>query len=260
MRELGGGLSNLSFLVEAGDHYVVRLDGPSDELHQLHRPTEWRVLNLAADIGIAPQPRYFNPEIGALVTDFLEAATVADFDSEGIAQLFQYIHSLPCVHTRLDLDKRLQRYLQAVRRQQVQLPREMVQYEPRLADVLAELESLQTGYVLCHNDLLRANRIFCRDRWMALDWEYSAMGNPWFDLAAVCWEEELSEHEREAFAERYLCRAPEQGELRQLAGMLAIYGFLECAWHLAVTSTVQASKLDALVQAFQRIDTAQTRG
>ena len=37
----------------------------------------------------------------------------------------------------------------------------------------------------CHNDLVAANFLYVGDRFLILDWEYSGMNDPMFDLAAL---------------------------------------------------------------------------
>ena len=67
------------------------------------------------------------------------------------------------------------------------------------ARVLACLErrlANTTGRVFCHNDLLRANRIATRGSLRAIDWEYSAMAEPWYDLAVVICGDDLPDREQ----------------------------------------------------------------
>ena len=52
----------------------------------------------------------------------------------------------------------------------------------------------------CHNDLLAPNRLRSGGKLWALDWEYCAMGSPWFDLAVISCGENYSHEDNEAFA------------------------------------------------------------
>ena len=71
VRVLGSGLSNHNVLVRCEASYVVRIDGINPAHHGLNRQTEWRAIESAAAAGLAPRPRYFNPELGCLVCDYL---------------------------------------------------------------------------------------------------------------------------------------------------------------------------------------------
>ena len=68
---LGRGISNFSVLVDAGQRFVVRIDGIDPAANGLHRQLEWRALQAASLAQLAPPPRYFNPELGSLVCDYL---------------------------------------------------------------------------------------------------------------------------------------------------------------------------------------------
>ncbi len=71
VRVLTPGVSNFSVLVQAQQHFVVRIDGLNPSAHGLSRQTEWRTLEAAHRAGLAPTPRYCNPELGSLVCDYL---------------------------------------------------------------------------------------------------------------------------------------------------------------------------------------------
>ena len=72
VRTLTPGFSNFSVLVECGRHFVVRIDGLDPASNGLNRQAEWRTIEAAHKAGLAPHPRYFNPEVGSLVCDYLE--------------------------------------------------------------------------------------------------------------------------------------------------------------------------------------------
>jgi len=60
---------------------------------------------------------------------------------------------------------------------------------PRLRQAERVLKLLQTrddAYVASHNDLVLANLMFDNSRLWLIDWEYSAMASPYWDLATLC--------------------------------------------------------------------------
>jgi len=61
--------------------------------------------------------------------------------------------------------------------------------EPRLQQAERVLKLLQTrdqAYVSSHNDLVLDNLMFDNTRLWLIDWEYSAMASPYWDLATLC--------------------------------------------------------------------------
>ncbi len=239
---LGSGISNHSILVEAGQLFVIRIDGVQAAHNGLSRSNEWHALKVAHDAGLAPCPRYYNPELGALVCDYLAPDDSHLAEITETATLLRAIHSLPGCHHRLDLRERISRY----ERQLIQLGRELPTVMTACrAEILGLLESLadeQTPQVLCHNDLLSANRIYSENHLWAIDWEYSAMGSPWFDLAVVAVGDCLSAREQQELAQAYLERPTNSGENLIFSQYCSVYRYLDLLWYL--TNKPSSEELD----------------
>jgi thiamine kinase-like enzyme len=251
---LGGGASNASVHVRAEGEFVVRLDGISPAGLGLNRQLEWRALQLAHAEGLAPAPRYFNPELGALVCDYLPPDEPQRQDAPAVAELLRGIHRLPRLHHRLDLKERLQHYLRLL--------------QPRALDsavlgrVLAWVEWAgihAEAPVLCHNDLLPANRLRSGGRLWAVDWEYCAQGDAWFDLAVVAvgaaetpgWQRVLLEH--------YLDRPATDQDWHRLEVFGCLYRCLELLWYAAAAPAAadradQRARMDALRNSLSRAE------
>jgi thiamine kinase-like enzyme len=52
--------------------------------------------------------------------------------------------------------------------------------------VLKLLQTRDDIYVASHNDLVLENLMFDNSRLWLIDWEYSAMASPYWDLATLC--------------------------------------------------------------------------
>src|SRR5690606_2746336 len=74
-----------------------------------------------------------------------------------------------------------------------------------LAQRLLQAESpiAQTSLRPCHNDLLPANLVDDGERMRLIDWEYAAMGDPWFDLGNLAENNLLSERAERRLLELY---------------------------------------------------------
>ena len=239
-RKLSGGLSNHNFLVSAAaQQWVVRIDGVNPLHHGLNRQVEYRTLQMAAQAGIAPSPCYFNPELGALVYRYLPADEEQSLAPAELARLCRAIHSLPPRRQRLDLEARARRYLGLIERAGKNLPANA------LVEAVGSITSLcQDGaQVLCHNDLLPANLLRSNGCLMALDWEYSAMGNPWFDLAVAGDGQGYGSRDFSHFLEAYLGHTPGEQESMQLKRHQVIYRYIEMLWHLAEADPAQAEEV-----------------
>ena len=71
---------------------------------------------------------------------------------------------------------------------------ELRQHGEKVSRLLEEISRHPGESVLCHNDLLRANRIYSGGKLWAIDWEYCAMASPWYDIAVIVNGDALNEH------------------------------------------------------------------
>ena len=230
---LGDGHSNHSIHVASGNAgFVVRIDGIIPSQHGLNRQTEWRGLTNAAKAELAPTPRYFNPDLGTLVCDFLPADTARHQSPTELAALARAIHQLPPVHQRLDLKTRVQRYEKQATQFGHPALKELLQWQGKIIGLLEGLKSRNYRPVFCHNDLLSPNRLISGGKLWALDWEYCAMGDSWFELAVISCGECYTEEESVDLAEKYLSRAPTEEELEDFTAYRCVYRYLELLWYL----------------------------
>jgi thiamine kinase len=233
------GLSNFSVLVAVGGHcgqqrYVVRIDGINPAGNGLNRQAEWRVMQSAHNAGLSPQPRYFNPELGSLVCDYLPPDEQQPLAIGELATLLRRIHQLPPRHHRLELAERILGYEKQLQHRGTPPAGELAQCREQIPGLLQRISETQQPNVLCHNDLLRANRIYSGKRLWAIDWEYSAMGSPWFDLAVTATGDDLDSAQREELLETYLQRPVHADDHQQLQLHSCIYRYLEILWYQAV--------------------------
>ena len=229
---LAPGLSNFSVLVESGQQFVVRMDGVDTVVHKLNRQGEWHSLEAAHRAGLAPRPRYFNPELGSLVCDYLKPDEQQPLHIADVAGLLRGIHKLPARHHRLDLAERLLSYEKRLAHRDPPRAALLAPYQWAVSQSLASAESGQQGTVLCHHDLLRANRLYSGGKLFALDWEYSAMGNCWYDLAVVVAGDSLSAQDMGSLLQAYLGRPANIRESQQVNQYACVYRYLELLWYL----------------------------
>lgn len=228
------GIGNHSVLVESGQRFVVRIDGLSPAANGLNRQSEWRTLGDASDAGIAPRPRYFNPELGSLVCDYLPHDARQAMNNTEVAALLRAIHQLPARHHRLDLGERIRCYEKLLAQRHDTAGREILRHRHRVMELLGDIEDTRSPPVLCHNDLLQANRLYSGGRLWALDWEYCAMGSPLYDLAVVLHGDDLSPAQSDALVRAYFGRAPAADERADLDRYGCLYRYLELLWYLAL--------------------------
>lgn len=221
---LVGGRSNTSVLVESeSDRWVLRLDGKNPAMIGISRSAEWSALERASRYSLCPEPVYSNPELGALVSAYCptdSTATSIDSDIADIARLLRNIHSLPAIKFRLDPLDRARRYLNLCGGD----------LSPAFVNACERLLIRPAAATLCHNDLLRANRLRSDGKLLALDWEYVAMGDPLFDLAVVIEGDEFNDLHASTLLAAWLDSIPGEEELRRLEDNRLVYRELTALW------------------------------
>jgi thiamine kinase-like enzyme len=119
---------------------------------------------------------------------------------------------------------------------------------------MQEIGARPQASVLCHNDLLRANRLHSAGRLWAIDWEYCAMGDPWFDLAVVATGDQLDGAQRTALLKAYLHREPTSDDYLNLHRHNCVYRYLELLWHGVVQR--QGADDEGFARRLERLQTS----
>jgi thiamine kinase len=240
---LPGGESNTSILVDAGARYVVRIDGINPASLGLSRQCEQRAQHAASSIGLAPAVRYFNPEVGSLVSDYVASQDWPANPAGELATLLRGIHQLPPLHHRLDMRERLLRYEKQLQHRTGELPRAIIEQRLAVARIMDAVESRPQPKVLCHNDLLPANCLYTGGAFQAIDWEYCAMGNPWFELAVVTTGSDMNADATRQLLTHYLQSPPDDAHYREINDQTCILRYLELLWYLCVKRQQPAEEI-----------------
>ena len=182
-----GGLTNLVFRV--GD-YCLRIPGKGTEEY-INRANESVAARETAKAGVSPRMAYFDQMTGVMVTRFIEGAvtmTPEAFRSrEGAptraGEVLRALHlSGATFPFRFELFSMIDDYLGILSTKDVALP-------DGYHDVVREAEAVRRALavnpaplVACHCDPLCENFLDTDDRMWVVDWEYSGMNDPMWDL------------------------------------------------------------------------------
>jgi len=239
---LSTGMSNYSILVHSERDFVIRIDGLNPKNTGISRQSEWRALQYASARGLAPVSRYFNPELGSLVYDYLPVDENTSPKLDAVGTLLRKIHSLPPVHFRLELKERIIRYEKQCEQRGILLPQGLKAVRDPSVSLAEQLNFTEQGSVLCHNDLLAANRITTAGTLRAIDWEYCAMGSRWFDLAVICVGDDLDDNDTNTLLTAYLGMDASKQERHRLKQYQCVYRYIELLWHRALKDNKQHSE------------------
>lgn len=238
------GLTNDSWRVRtAHDAVIVRLSNTAEEALQIDRRSEARVLAVAAAAGLGPEVLICDPDQQLLVTrDAGSTWTDADAHSpaniQRIGELLQRLHTLPIPQgvRRVDLFASVRGYLRELE-QAGRAPGLTASATRDRAEHAVLALSQDTRECLCHNDVHSLN-IVDDGTLRLLDWEYSGIGQPMFDLASICVYHRYDRTQRERLLDAYLA-TPLAGAASRLELACWLFDYIRELW-MAVRENVHA--------------------
>jgi thiamine kinase-like enzyme len=212
IKRLGGGLTNVSYKVTVGGAaYALRLagEGTSDYIDRVAEEHNARV---AAESGINAEVIFFDATDGTMVTRFVEGVSMNAGDGFGrdsgapvrAARALKRVHSLGRVFkSRFDVFAAIDGYLDLLRGWRTPLPEDYYEVGKRARAVRLALEMSPVALVPCHNDPWPGNLLDADGRIYLIDWEYSGMNDPMWDLADLSVEAGFGPEQDCAMMEAY---------------------------------------------------------
>ena len=228
-----GGMTNQNYLAKTTNRqYIVKFFGKGTE-KLINRQDEKYNLELLKDLDLDVKNYLFDIEAGIKVNEYIESAITLDSTSiktkfDKIAPILQTIHaSGKELRGEFAPFEEIKKYESLI---EEKIPyanyeavrEEVFSLEKRLADLGVDRKS-------CHIDLVPENFIESpQGRLYLIDWEYSSMNDPMWDLAALFLESEFTPKEEEDFLSHY-----ESEQTPVSREKIAIYKILQDAiWSL----------------------------
>lgn len=232
---IGGGITNQSYRIERGGGlFVLRIGGKSAAALGIDRARELAALHIVAKLGIGAEVVFADIDEDVLVTRFLsgrplEAREMTERGAlERVAQAVRCVHDGPAFAGRFSPFQAVRNYHSAAGDLGA-----LTADAERALSVMAAVERCvgkPDALRPCHNDLLAANLMIDGARLRIIDWEYAAMGDPFFDLANFVTNQELADAECARFIELYLDRPPSDVESARLTLLCFMSDLREGFW------------------------------
>ena len=209
---LGDSLTNVCYKVTIGSAaYVLRLagEGTSD---YIDRTAEEHNARVAAAVGVNAEVIYFDARDGTMVTRFVEGVSMNAGEGFGrdprapvrAARALKRVHRLGRVfRSRFDVFAAIDDYLGLLREQRTPLPESYYEVGRKARVVRRALEASPAPLVPCHNDPWPGNLLDADGRIYLIDWEYSGMNDPMWDLADLSVEAGFGPKQDRAMMEAY---------------------------------------------------------
>lgn len=227
-----GGLSSENYKVSYNNNdYFVKIC-IADYLHT-DRINELSILNKVSKINLAPNIYYFSNKSGNMITSWIDGSmpSLDDFNSSNFLNMLS--NSLKSLHN-LKCEKQFNPFNDI--RKRIEICKDLNLPLPKSINILLEFltyleyklnKSPLIG--LCHNDLNASNIILTSNKLYFVDYEYSSMGDIFFDLATISWF--FSEKSRKDLLKFYFGEYNPK-DYKKLLDFIFIVKFYNASWSL----------------------------
>ena len=235
---LDGGITNRNYRARFGStEVVIRMPGKDTDQLGIDRAAERAANECAARVGVAPEVIAALADPPCLVTRFVSGHELAPEELRQPAAMAEVAAALRAVHgsdEQLGVSfsgfRIVETYAERAAARGVTPPPDYAAAHATARRIEAALAGVIGAPVLCHNDLLAANFLASEAGIRLIDWEYAAMGDPYFDLGNFAVNNGLGAAEEEAFLAAYLGEAPDGHRLARLRLMRFMSDFREAMW------------------------------
>ncbi|MGY4677039.1 phosphotransferase [Pasteurella sp. P03HT] len=213
-----GGMTNKNYLVTTQqEQYVVRIPGAMTE-SLIVRDHEAINSVVMSEAGFNVETCFLDAESGIKITKYLSDSMTLDHDTiKDTTHLIQVAKQLRALHqsnaklaNRFDPFLEFDKYLGLLKDKL-----RFYHYHQRMPELLDFFQFVKNylsehtvTLVACHNDLVPENILLKKQDVYFIDWEYSGMNDPMFDLAAFFLEARLNDEQKKTFLLHYFQDEP----------------------------------------------------
>ena len=240
-----GGVTNRSFRVKStlGCH-VLRLAGPGTSTY-IRRTTEEINARIAAEAGIGAELIHFDAGDGTMVSLWVEDAITMDIDRfrdigalDRAGRVLRELHH--CVREfsgRFDVFEEIDRYLHVVDSLGAPLPSGFDEAHHAAGSIRDALAGHEVPPRPCHGDTACENFLDTGCRMVLIDYEFSGMGDPSWDLGNLSVQGEFDSMQDRAILRSYLGTEPMAFEIGRVVlykamcdQLWSVWGVMQHAW------------------------------
>lgn len=234
-----GGMSNKNFKVTKGVYeYVLRVPGIGAEGMVVRSNEEQNSLQ-ACKMGINPSIRYFNSKTGIKLADFVKNAETLNratiqrpSNMKKIANIFRTLHHS---HVRFgnefNVFKEILNYEYLLEKAEGKMYEGYEPIRKKVFQLEDYLNQLGVSVKPCHNDLVAENFLKAEDGTIYLiDWEYSGMNDPMWDIAALFLESNFTDESKDYFLSHYFDGNEPENARKKILVYQILMDYLWAVW------------------------------
>jgi thiamine kinase-like enzyme len=263
------GLTNTNYRITVnGECFVLRVSGKNTQHLGINRQQEAAALKTAAALGFGPEVYTFLLPEGHLVTRWVEGRhwKPAEFRTPEHVRLLtetvKRVHAMPPSGAVFSPFRRVEAYIETARSFAVPFPHGFDEFIDTMRTVETGQQRDSSDWQrFCHNDLVSVNYLYCEQgpAIKILDWEFSGLGDIYYDLATVVYTHDdvgpIPPDLEEVMLACYFGEATHR-HLKRMNGMKYMLMFFTGMWGLAQHG-MQSAGLIPAVEGFDYLEFAQ---
>lgn len=239
--EVLGGMTNKNYLVIINNKkYVLRIAG-AGTTNIINRYYEKINAKEVSKIGVDKELIYFNEETGVKISEYIEKAeTLNPETSKKNENLLLTSTLLRKLHTsnikfenRFNVFNEIEKYENLIENKNLLYNKykNYLKNKEKVFNLEKVLKSNGLIIKACHNDTVPENFIKNdKNEIFLIDWEYSGMNDPMWDLAAHSLESNFSQKEEKVFLENYFEKNLRKEDLLRIECYKVLQDFLWSIW------------------------------
>ncbi len=262
---LAGGGSNENFLVNVAGrrHSVLRLTAPESlsRRFRINRVSGLESHLFAQAAGLTPELLGTTLPSGNSLTRFLDGRMVrteqveAGTTIEDCMAILRQTHRNGRCSQRFSAAADIVAYAHLAAAEGLPTPADLPEMVEAALLIERRFQDIRVPEVHCHNDATTANFLRAEGRLWLLDWEYSGMGNPYFDLGNFVADADLGPVEADRVLASYFGVVRECDRARLVAQRF-VAALREAIWAVVATPVLGEMQFDHVARAADHFERA----
>lgn len=241
VKSLPGGVTNHNYILYIGEtKLVIRVAGEGTG-NYINRVAEMQNAGEMSKAGIGPKVYFSEPDTGFMISEFVEGGTmtaerfqISDRLLKAAADVLLRCHDSEAqfgnVFSPIEKIKENLLLLQELKFADRYEGWEMM--SAHFEEISKKWKEEKRELAPCHNDTLAGNFLGDESGLRMIDWEYSGMNDPYYDLACFSMENELSEEKERYFLNCYCKKTMQEQDYYRFYENKFLTAFYWSVWSL----------------------------
>lgn len=226
------GMTNDSFKFTVKDaDYVFRVAGEGTDV-LIDRYAEAKSYQAIQHLNISDEIIYFDPKKGIKIAKYIKnAKQFTEEDIEVMIGTIRKLHESDIeVEHKFDVNERIEYYFNLCESNEAKYYPGLLDHYDKIREIRDYVDANHNELCFCHIDPIVLNFVWSDDKHHLLDWEYSAISDPYLDLAMIVLFSYLPVNETDELLKMYLEEEPKECQRALLYAYCSLVGVLWALW------------------------------